>query len=185
MRTLAPLFAVILTAVAVSGYAGEKKELFKYDSQLGVAEVSVAGDGCLTIPNASLRENQQINLIILDHPQKVVEKKIIKKLKASCSKNTETPPDAFYYSFPAGKERFGPTVAVVGSTGEFKVVNGKVRGDLNGDGALKTFRSCTSNEGLHLTVWDEEALKTKRLWHEYYYLGYDVESSCKPADYEE
>lgn len=118
MRTLALLLAVILTAVAVSGYAGEKKELFKYDTQIGVAEVSVAGDGCLTIPNASLRENQQINLVILEHPQKVVEKKIVKKLKASCSKNTETQPDAFHYAFPAGKERFGPTVAVVGFTGK-------------------------------------------------------------------
>lgn len=185
MRTLTPLLAVILSAVAVSGYAGGEKEVFKYNAQLGVAEVSAGGDGCLTIPNRSLRDNQPIKLVILGKPQKVIEKRIVKKLKTTCSRNTETPQDASFYAFPAGKEHFDPAIAVVGFSGEFRVVKGKVRGDLNGDGTSESFRSCSSNEGLHLTVWAGEALKTKRLWHEYYYLGFDVQPSCNPQDYQE
>ena len=46
-------------------------------------------------------------------------------------------------------------------------------------------RSCTSSEGLHLTVWSGVPLKTRRLWHAYWYLGYDVEQNCRPADYVE
>jgi hypothetical protein len=49
---------------------------------------------------------------------------------------------------------------------------------LNSDGSLESFRLCTSNEGLHLTVWAGEPLKSKRLWHEYYYLGFDVEQTA-------
>ena len=43
-------------------------------------------------------------------------------------------------------------------------------------------RSCTSREGLHLTVWAGAPLKSPRLWHSYYYLGYDVEPSCENGD---
>ena len=43
-------------------------------------------------------------------------------------------------------------------------------------------RSCTSSEGLHLTVWAGVPLKSRRLWHEYYYLGFDVEPSCEDED---
>jgi hypothetical protein len=46
-------------------------------------------------------------------------------------------------------------------------------------------RSCASSEGLHFTLWAGEPLKGKRLWHLYYYLGYDVEPTCRPADYQE
>lgn len=185
MRTLAPLLTVILSAVAISGHAENKQEVFKYNTQIGVVEVGATGDGCLTIANPSLREDQSIKLVILGKPQKVVEKRIVKKLKTSCSRNTETTPDASFYAFLAGKEHFDPTIAVVGFTDDFKIMKGKIRGDLNSDGTFESFRSCTSNEGLHLTVWAGEALKTKRLWHEYYYLGFDVEPSCKPQEYQE
>ena len=184
MQKLAPLLAVIFSAVAISGHAAEK-QVFNYNMQIGVAEIGATGDGCLSISNPTLRENQLIILVSLGKPQKVVEKRIVKKLEASCSINTESPPDACFYAFPVGKEHLEPAIAVVSGTADFKVVKGKVRADLNGDGTPESFRSCTSNEGLHLTVWAGEALKSKRLWHEYYYVGYDVVPSCKPADYNE
>ena len=43
-------------------------------------------------------------------------------------------------------------------------------------------RSCTSIEGLHLTIWSGTPLTSTRLWHAYWYLGYDVEPNCQPAD---
>ena len=43
-------------------------------------------------------------------------------------------------------------------------------------------RDCTSNEGVHYTVWAGEPLKTRRLWHTYYYLNYDAEPSCREQD---
>jgi hypothetical protein len=45
------------------------------------------------------------------------------------------------------------------------------------------FRTCTSIEGLHLTVWLGKPLLGKRLWHEYVYLGFDVEPTCTKDDY--
>jgi len=43
-------------------------------------------------------------------------------------------------------------------------------------------RSCASSEGLHLTLWSGVPLQSERLWHQYYYLGYDVEPTCRPGD---
>ena len=43
-------------------------------------------------------------------------------------------------------------------------------------------RSCASSEGLHLTLWAGEPLKSPMLWHTYFYLGYDVQPTCQQAD---
>jgi hypothetical protein len=56
--------------------------------------------------------------------------------------------------------------------------------DLDGNGTPEGFRSCASAEGLHLTMWYGESLTTARLWHGYFYLGYDTESDCLEQDYE-
>ena len=31
-------------------------------------------------------------------------------------------------------------------------------------------------------MWEGVPLKSRRLWHEYYYLGFDVEPSCDDGD---
>ena len=41
---------------------------------------------------------------------------------------------------------------------------------------------CASSEGLHLSLWDGKPLESKRLWHFYYPLGYDVEPNCSPEE---
>jgi hypothetical protein len=66
-----------------------------------------------------------------------------------------------------------------------RVVGGLVRLRLSDRIREARIRSCTSNEGLHLTVWSGVPLSSRRLWHAYWYLGYDVEPNCRPADYEE
>jgi hypothetical protein len=45
------------------------------------------------------------------------------------------------------------------------------------------FRSCASEEGIHATAWSGTPLIGARRWHAYYYLGYDVDPNCSPADY--
>jgi hypothetical protein len=46
------------------------------------------------------------------------------------------------------------------------------------------FRTCASEEGIHATAWAGVPLSAPRRWHGYYYLGYDVEQTCTPGDYE-
>jgi hypothetical protein len=44
------------------------------------------------------------------------------------------------------------------------------------------FRECASSEGLHVTAWRDEPLRGQRIWHAYFYLGYDVEPDCEAAE---
>lgn len=76
--------------------------------------------------------------------------------------------------------RFG--FAVADPAGVFSGESGKVSVDLNRDGVQETFRDCTSHEGVHLTIWSGEPLKGSKLWHAYFYLGYDTAPSCVQAD---
>lgn len=76
--------------------------------------------------------------------------------------------------------RFG--FAVADPAGVFSGKSGKVWVDVNRDGVEETFRDCTSHEGVHLTIWSGEPLKGLKLWHAYFYLGYDTEPSCVQAD---
>jgi hypothetical protein len=46
------------------------------------------------------------------------------------------------------------------------------------------FRECASMEGIHTTAWSGTPLSAPRRWHAYYYLGYDVEPDCQPADFD-
>ena len=45
--------------------------------------------------------------------------------------------------------------------------------------AAHSFHSCTSADGVHLSAWDgAKPLEGHRLWHQYYYLGQDLEANC-------
>jgi hypothetical protein len=78
----------------------------------------------------------------------------------------------------------GPGVALVGGPRVVAIDSAGTQADLDGDGSLETFRACTSHEGIHLTLWLGEPLQSVRVWHGYFFLGYEVEPSCVPADYE-
>ena len=86
-----------------------------------------------------------------------------------------------YYSLKVIRGKLEPGdvgIAIVNAKTDFRVASGLANADLNGDGSKEYFRSCTSREGLHLTVWSGRGLRGGRRWHRYYYLGYDVEPSC-------
>ena len=77
-----------------------------------------------------------------------------------------------------------PAIAVRGSTPWTRGPDQFMRADLDGDENPEQARLCTSNEGVHLTLWtlvDSAAAGTPRAhrrWHAYQPLGYDVEPSC-------
>lgn len=54
--------------------------------------------------------------------------------------------------------------------------------DLDADGVRESFRMCTSHEGVHVTAWAGEPLTSRRVWHRYHYLGYDVDPSCTDVE---
>jgi hypothetical protein len=181
------LASILLATISMdSGNSLNKMNGFNYESQVGMAE-RFEDRFCLTIKNGNLAEGEQNRIIILENPQSIAEAIILKKLPNSCSTNPETDAEDSFYSLKLIKGKIElNTVAlvIVNYAGKFVSKGGVVSADLNKDRQSEHFRVCTSNEGLHLTVWSGRPLIGKRRWHRYFYLHYDVVPNCKRKDYE-
>lgn len=75
-----------------------------------------------------------------------------------------------------------PAFALVNALGTLTAGAEGVTGDIDGDGQPETFRSCTSTEGVHLSIWTGKPLEGRRRWHHYHYLGFDVTPDCTEKD---
>lgn len=51
--------------------------------------------------------------------------------------------------------------------------------DTNNNKQADSFSYCTTSEGVVFYSWDAEKGELEPFWQEYYYMGYDVEPSCK------
>jgi hypothetical protein len=84
-----------------------------------------------------------------------------------------------------------PAMAVRGAAPWTRNADGFLRADIDGDENPEQARSCTSSEGLHLTLWtlvDGTAAgrpREHRRWRAYQSLGYDVEPSCTERETED
>lgn len=179
------LFACACCAVVIA-------DQFSFDSRLGVVDANSEGRLCLSISDPSLVDGTAVSLILPDKPQRVVKATVEGKAAHDCSRNPSADSNASFYWLKIAVKKLAvdsegplpPVIAVVRPVKAVSVRRGIASGDLNGDGRAEFFRVCTSTEGNHLTVWTGEPLIGKRVWHSYYYLGYDVVPTCKKKDYQ-
>jgi len=62
------------------------------------------------------------------------------------------------------------------------VRDGRVEGDLDGDGTKETFSACTSAENVHFFAWRGLRAQAQPRWHGNYYVAYDMVPSCTDQD---
>ena len=150
----------------------------------GVAAAPTA-TGVLAMAGAPLAPGTAVVLVGIDTPQQVSYATVLKRLTAS-DMMTQHQVSGPFYELVAEHDSAGlPALAIAVAglatferAGESLVIHlGNPRMDLR-------VRSCASSEGLHLTLWSGTPLKSRRVWHQYYYLGYDVEPTCTAADVE-
>lgn len=66
---------------------------------------------------------------------------------------------------------------------QLRIRGRSIVGALDKTASRTTFRACTTNEGLHLTVWRGEPLIGRRVWHRYVHFEYDTRMLCRGPDY--
>jgi len=155
----------------------------KLVSKIGTVNPVEKRFACLAIQNSKLKRGLKIQVVLPDKPQFVKTAVVESKEDKSCSSEIDVASHLSFYKIKMADERelnFG--IGIIGSR-QIKVVHGIARADINNDGKLEYFRTCTSNEGIHSTVWTGKPLKGKRIWHTYYYLEYDTDPTCKKKDY--
>ncbi len=156
---------------------------FNMRQDLGVAEVKAEG-ACLAIANANLAVGQAIHLVSASQPALIGKAEISGKSDRACTPEDQNQPGLTHYQFKMTSGSLPnavPAFALVNFTGTLVNSDAGVTAYLNGDGRPSTYRYCTSTEGIHLTVWDGKPLASRRTWHSYYYLGYDVDPTCTAA----
>ena len=181
------VLAILITCACCPAATADR---FSFDFRVGVVDSNSEGRLCLNISDPRLVDGTEVSLILPDKPQRVAKAVVEGKADRGCSRNPDAAPNASFYwlKFVGEKLAVGPgeplppLIAVVRPAGPVSVRRGVASGDLNGDGRAEFFRVCTSTEGNHLTVWTGRPLTGRRVWHSYYYLGYDVVPTCKKKD---
>jgi hypothetical protein len=149
--------------------------------RLGAAAFTSDSTACVTFRSEPRRVGDQV-LLFLFSPPRIVDGWIREASKGPCNQSAG-PEDRGYlvalrYRIPVSDEigvgLFDPTAHAEYSNGEFIVRTEGARAPLQ-------FRQCTSQEGLHLTAWRGN----RRTWHEYWYLGYDLEPNCSDEEAKE
>jgi hypothetical protein len=77
-----------------------------------------------------------------------------------------------------------PLIAVVGTPAPFAMDNNFVKADLDQNGKTQTFRACSADDGVHLTVWGGNPVDGALLWHGYYYEASNpgLGPACTPKE---
>ena len=135
------------------------------------------------IDGAPVPAGTAITLVGIDSPQQVWHASIARSVPASDATKKHAMAGPFYglEVESGGRAPSEPAIAVVGR-GEIARAGDVVALRIGNPARNVRVRSCASMEGLHLTLWAGEPLRSPRLWHSYYYVGYDTQPTCTPAD---
>jgi hypothetical protein len=167
-----PLAAMLLIQLVTAG------------SSFGVASVPAAGEACVAMPEPQPVSGSTVTLVEPARPQSVLTASVEQPV-ASCDQLERGMVSGPYYRLErfSGKPEPGTVwVAFRGALASRSLRSGGVALRLDSRYRNIQVRSCTSQEGVHLTVWAGQPLRSRRLWHQYYYLGFDVTPSCDDAD---
>jgi hypothetical protein len=168
---------------------------FDYAGSVGVVSAATGGGLCLAIQNPHLASGIPVVLLwvpIVDGPgpARLLVAQTTSQPTGSC-----TPDSPFHfkaygdslYRLSLLEGEFDPATfytAVVIAPANVSIRGDSIFARLDPTESPVTFRACTSHEGIHLTVWTGEPLKSSRVWHRYVYLGFDTDARCQKADYE-
>jgi hypothetical protein len=151
---------------------------FSFDEDAGVLWTK-GGQTCVELRDTSLA-GQTVQFVAASMPQTVGRAQLSARASSCGALFQDTTGFAYYgATIVTGTLDEGlPAIAFARTSPPLTVADSVVALDIDGDGKVDTVRSCTSAEGVHLTVWDGAPPTGRREWHRYVYLGYDLEPTC-------
>jgi hypothetical protein len=151
---------------------------------IGVAVRAQTGALCVAVEGQRLTPGMTITLVRPDSPQTILRATI--DAPGDCERlERATVKGPYYFARPDDRKDASDTsvwIAFVTATEVRTLDSRRIAVRLSAAYPNAQVRSCTSKEGLHLTAWAGTPLKSQRIWHQYFYLGYDVEPTCQNAD---
>jgi hypothetical protein len=161
---------------------------FDYSSQMFVADEDSSGTFvCFASNDTTLLPGTRVTIVFTGHPQHSAIGRIRSREKLPCIPGPPMPPmDSMMYVAEMPRDtsdRIGIPIVLLGSVAEPVQRGDTVTIEIEPGQPPIRFRFCASTEGLHATAWAGTPLTSSRRWHAYYYLGYDVDPTCREAEY--
>jgi hypothetical protein len=151
---------------------------FAFDRDAGVL-LRKSGRTCLAIGDTALAA-QRVQFVAAATPQTAGTARV-DSLADACRPLLGDDAGRAYYDatvLTGALEEGLPALALARITKPLALGDSGLAMDLDGDGRTDAFHSCTSAEGVHLTMWDGAPPAGRREWHRYVYLGYDLDPTC-------
>jgi len=157
---------------ASTATAGTPAAPATYTPRIGIA-VSTNGRTCLAIHNANVAPSTPVTLVSPMPPEIFIQAEIAGPSQSACpvSKDVDSTVSNYDIRLSQGSvPKLTPVIAILGASAPFSMgPNNNVQADLDQNGKIETFRACSGNNGIHLTVWSGKPLDGTLLWHGYYY----------------
>jgi hypothetical protein len=155
-----------------------------YTPRIGVG-VSTNSRTCIAIHNGNLTNGSVITLVSPMAPVTFTQATIAGVAQQPCpiTQNVDTTVSNYNVTPQGPIQKETPIIAVLGSPVLTVNSNNIAQADLDQNGKTETFRACSADNGIHLTVWSGAPLAGTLLWHGYYYAANPgTGSSCTPAE---
>jgi hypothetical protein len=167
------------------------QQAFVYEERMGLAKWH-ENRGCLAVFDSSIAPGTRVALV--DQPESaelpsVKEARIVAGMSQACEvglsfANSRGVLPSFYEVATADGTTppAGAVFAILDPPRPFVVREGHVEADLDGDGAIESFRVCNSTENVHFMIWTGSPAQGRPRWHGSYYVGYDMGPTCTDQD---
>jgi hypothetical protein len=141
---------------------------------------------CFDAPDLGFAPGTRVTVVHPAFPQYATTGRLGPRTKSPCFPPPRSSPDSMQYVVDAPADtvgRRGVPIVILGKLPSAQMKGDTVLLEVEPGKEAWRFRSCASEEGIHATAWSGVPLSAPRRWHAYYYLGYDVEADCNPADF--
>jgi hypothetical protein len=142
-----------------------------YTPRIGVG-VSTAARTCFAIHNGNLSVGSPITLVSPITPVAAVQGSVAalsQNQPCPISQNIDTTVSNYSLDVKGAVPKLTPFIVVIGTPVVTINSNNVAQTDLDQNGRSESFRACSADNGIHLTVWDGPPLTGKLLWHALYY----------------
>jgi hypothetical protein len=156
-----------------------------YTPRIGIA-VSTGSRTCVAIHNGNLSTGTTITLVSPMAPVNFTQASIDGVSQQACpiTQNMDTTVSNYNVTPQGPVQKLNPMIAVLGTPVLTVNSNNVAQTDLDQNGHTETFRACSADNGIHLTVWSGAPLQSTLLWHGFYYESSNpgIGPSCTPAE---
>lgn len=172
---------IFLAVIFILAFNYEYAEASSINERVGV--VKAKGNLLCFITSNRKVNVGSISVVFLTSPQKLVNSAIAQINDRKCADTSNGISGRHRLSLGYNSTHHDvPAIGILDASDRLRQVGNEVVGDLDGDGINEFFRSCASLEGIHLTIWSSQAITGILRWHQYYYVGYDLEPTCSKLE---